>query len=71
MQLWIKANHIGLLSSEGYEFNHSEAFREGKFLGLILDIENQDDLSESRIKNWIAQLREEMNPSAKVQEQSY
>ena len=60
-------NHIGLWPSEGYEFDNSEAFRNGQFLGLILDVENQDDLSEGRIKSWVKQLHQEMNPLSKTQ----
>jgi len=50
-------NHIELWPSEGYEFDNSEAFRNGQFLGLILDVENQDDLSEGvGLNNFIRKL---------------
>ena len=62
-----KFNHIGLWSNEGYEFEESTALRNGKFLGLILDVENQDDLSEERIKIWVNQLREEMTTIPKIE----
>lgn len=62
-----KFNHIGLWPKEGYEFEESTALREGRFLGLILDVENQDDLSEERIKKWVAQLREEMTRVPKIE----
>ena len=62
-----KFNHIGLWPIEGYEFEGSTALRDGLFLGLILDIENQDDLSEKRIKTWVHQLREEMTTIPKIE----
>jgi len=52
---------IGLTNIEGYNFQKSKAFRDGKFLGLLLDFENQKELNEQRIENWIKQLKNEFN----------
>ncbi len=50
---------VGYWSTEGYDFSESRAVRDGKFVGLALDEDNQSDLTEERIKTWVAQLREE------------
>jgi flavodoxin I len=47
-------------SIEGYEFTESKAFRDGKFVGLALDEDNQSDLTEERIKKWVSTLKTEM-----------
>ena len=50
------ANVIGATSADGYSFNESTAVRDGKFVGLALDYDNQGDLSENRIAAWVAQI---------------
>jgi len=53
------AKIIGLTSTETYTFERSVAVRDGKFLGLALDIENQAALADERIKAWVEQLKKE------------
>ena len=53
------AEIIGKTSTDGHIFEESMALEDGKFLGLALDDDNQPDLSEERIKNWVQQLLEE------------
>ncbi|MEM7725581.1 MAG: flavodoxin FldA [Cyanobacteria bacterium P01_A01_bin.45] len=48
---------VGYTSTDGYEFNESKAVKDGKFCGLALDDDNQSDMSEGRIKAWVAQLK--------------
>ena len=48
---------VGMVSTEGYRFNASKAVVEGRFVGLPLDDDNQGDLTEQRIKDWVAQLK--------------
>jgi flavodoxin I len=50
---------VGYWPADGYEFNESKAFRDGKFVGLALDEDNQSDLTENRIETWTAQLKSE------------
>ena len=50
---------IGLTSPEGYIYERSVALRDGQFLGLALDIENQAALTDERIKAWVEQLKKE------------
>lgn len=48
---------VGYWPTEGYEFSESQALRDGKFVGLALDEDNQSELTEERIKAWVAQLQ--------------
>jgi flavodoxin I len=50
---------VGYWSTEGYEFSDSKALCDGKFVGLALDEDNQSELTEERIKTWVAQLKTE------------
>jgi flavodoxin I len=50
---------VGMVSPEGYSFDESQAFRDGKFLGLPLDEDNEPDLTEKRIQDWVELLRSE------------
>ncbi|MFV0366192.1 MAG: flavodoxin [Mangrovibacterium sp.] len=51
------ATIVGFTSTEGYNFEHSVALREGKqFCGLCLDEENQAELTDKRITNWVKSL---------------
>lgn len=54
------AKLVGQWPTEGYEFNKSKAIRDGKFLGLVIDIENQDNLTDKRVKSWASQIQKEM-----------
>ncbi|OYT15878.1 MAG: flavodoxin [Bacteroidetes bacterium 4572_77] len=48
---------IGFTENIGYEFDHSKALKEDKFVGLALDFENQKNKVPEQIKNWIKKLR--------------
>jgi flavodoxin I len=52
-------NMHGYTSQDGYEHEESKAIRGEKFCGLPLDVVNQDDLTEERVKNWVSQLKQE------------
>jgi flavodoxin I len=47
---------LGAWSQEGYEHQDSKAIRGDNFCGLVLDMMNQEDLTEERIQTWVAQL---------------
>jgi len=51
------AKMMGFTSQDGYEHEASKAIRGDKFCGLLLDAVNQEELSEDRVKAWVAQLR--------------
>ena len=59
--LALGARPCGYWPSEGYEFEASNALTaDGQaFVGLALDEENEFDLSETRIRQWCAQLLDE------------
>ncbi|CAM2780166.1 flavodoxin [Helicobacter burdigaliensis] len=46
------AKVIGETSIEGYDFEESLCVVDGKFIGLILDQDNQEELSDDRISKW-------------------
>jgi len=50
---------VGYWPTDGYDFNESKALRDGKFVGLALDDDNQSELTEKRIKTWVAQIKTE------------
>lgn len=51
------ANVVGSVSTDGYEFDGSEAVRDGKFVGLPLDAENESDKTEERVLAWLEQIK--------------
>jgi flavodoxin I len=49
----------GLWTTEGYEHTASKGEKNGYFLGLALDEDNQSELTEERLNAWLAQVWEE------------
>eukprot|EP00986_Skeletonema_menzelii_P011961 scaffold6338_cov152-Skeletonema_menzelii.AAC.5 len=47
---------FGYISTDGYLHEESKAIRGDKFCGLLLDAVNQEELTEERVKNWVAAL---------------
>ncbi|MEO0479689.1 MAG: flavodoxin [Planctomycetota bacterium] len=56
------AGLIGKWPVDGYDYSDSRALCDGgkSFLGLPIDIENQADLTDDRIKRWAEQIRREL-----------
>ncbi|WP_461642962.1 flavodoxin [Labilibaculum euxinus] len=52
---------IGKTSIEGYEYDASKAEKEGQFVGLIIDEDNQSELTSKRIKSWVEQIGSQFN----------
>jgi flavodoxin I len=48
---------IGYTSAKDYNFERSRALRGDQFCGLALDWENQPRKNNSRVKDWVAQLK--------------
>jgi len=46
------------VSTDGFDFEHSEAVVDGKFVGLVIDEVNQPDQTASRIENWAQAVRQ-------------
>jgi len=55
---------IGFMSVEGFEHDFSKAQRGEQFVGLCLDTDNQDDLTEPRVQKWIEQVYSEFGFSS-------
>ena len=54
----VKAGHlIGQTSIEGYDFESSNAVVDDQFLGLAIDEDNQDDLTDVRLESWANQIK--------------
>lgn len=54
------ATIVGKIPMEGYTFESSRAVRNGQFIGLPIDQENQARLTQSRVDKWVEQLKKEM-----------
>ncbi len=52
---------VGKTSTEGYDYDESKGEIDGQFMGLALDDDNQHDLTEQRIKDWVAKLKNDFN----------
>jgi flavodoxin I len=50
---------VGHWSTEGYDHEASQAEKNGKFVGLALDEDNQSELTDDRIAQWVTQLKTE------------
>ena len=50
------AQVVGFTETAGYDFTGSAALRDGRFVGLALDEDNESGKSERRISAWISQL---------------
>ncbi|MEL7309069.1 MAG: flavodoxin domain-containing protein, partial [Pseudomonadota bacterium] len=52
---------VGHWSTEGYDFEASKALvDDGHFVGLGIDEDRQPELTEKRVKDWCAQVYDEM-----------
>lgn len=51
---------IGSSSLEGYTYESSKAERDGRFVGLPIDQENQARFTQGRIEKWLLDLKKEM-----------
>lgn len=60
------AKTIGYWPTEGYEFDASKAYKEDDklFVGLAIDEDQQEELTEGRVKQWCVQVVEEFAASA-------
>jgi flavodoxin I len=54
-----KTKVVGQWPTKGYDFVESEAVKNKKFVGLIIDEDNQKELTAERVKAWVEQLKKE------------
>jgi flavodoxin I len=57
------ATVVGATAADGYEFSESRAVVDGKFVGLVLDDDNEAGQTDARISAWVAQLKQELGMS--------
>merc|ERR1719353_471182 len=53
------AEIVGSWSTDGYDHSESKSVDGDKFVGLPCDEDNQPEMSEERVKAWVAQLKGE------------
>ncbi|WP_417334228.1 flavodoxin [Halarcobacter sp.] len=51
------AKIIGKTSIDGYEYDYSKAEVDGEFVGLVIDEDNQEDLTDERVENWCNEIK--------------
>ncbi|MDR1583772.1 MAG: flavodoxin [Prevotellaceae bacterium] len=51
---------MGFTDTDGYTFDDSEALIDGRFVGLVIDEDNESNLTEERINRWIEKLKEDL-----------
>ncbi len=51
------AKVVGAWPNDTYEFSSSRALRDGMFVGLALDADNQEHLTRERIRRWVCSIR--------------
>lgn len=52
------AKVVGATSTDGYDYEASIGVKDGKFIGLCIDEDNQDDMTDDRLKNWYNAIKE-------------
>ena len=55
-----KATIHGFCNTDDYEFNESQAIEDGKFVGLPIDEDFEDELSSDRIDKWLKSFIDKM-----------
>ncbi|WP_104697074.1 MULTISPECIES: flavodoxin [unclassified Helicobacter] len=50
---------VGKTSVDGYEFDDSKAVIDGNFVGLAIDEDNQADLTDERIQQWVETIKKD------------
>ncbi len=56
-----KVEIVGSVSTDGYEFDESDAVVNGRFVGLALDEDNEYNETDKRIAAWVEDLKKYMN----------
>jgi flavodoxin I len=51
------AGFVGSWPNEGYEFEKSKALVGDAFVGLVIDQDNQEDLTQERVEDWLEQVK--------------
>ena len=54
------AEFFGAWPTDDYEFDESKGVVDGKFLGLVIDEDNESDKTDERIAKWVDQIKGEL-----------
>lgn len=54
------ANVVGTWPIDGYDFDSSKAVKNGDFVGLAIDEDNQDDMTSDRVSTWCSEIKSEI-----------
>jgi flavodoxin I len=54
-----KTTIVGQWPTRGYDFIESDAVKNKKFVGLIIDEDNQKEMTGPRVKEWVEMLKKE------------
>ena len=54
------AKIVGFTDTKGYEFSDSTAVVDGHFVGLVIDEDNQSELTKQRIQSWCKAIKEQI-----------
>lgn len=53
--------YIGQFNSDGFEYDHSEAVRNGHAVGLMIDNVNHPELTDAKISSWTDEIRQQIS----------
>lgn len=51
---------IGKVNTDGYTYDSSEALVDGQFVGLLIDNDNEPNLTDQRVAVWTEELKKEI-----------
>ena len=54
------AKVVGFTSTKGYYHDNSKAQIGDEFVGLVIDEDNQSDLTKERVTNWVNKIKDEI-----------
>ncbi len=54
------ATIVGKTSTDGYEYDESKAEIDGEFVGLVIDEDNQSELTDDRLESWCNEIGESL-----------
>lgn len=58
------ARPIGFWPTESFAFTKSKAVINGQFVGLVIDHDNQEDMTLERIRRWVEMIRPDLQGTA-------
>ena len=55
------ATVVGFTATDGYSYDASKAEKDGKFVGLAIDEDNESNKTDSRAAAWVEELKQQFN----------